>query len=267
MPEASTLTIFTLLPAALLYLVAAGRQLTAGQANAPASPHLIGLVALFLHFIGLSSALLVNHSLSSSFFDALSFTALIVVIATLSAQWKQPTRIILVPLYSLSALFILLSLFLGHYRPIEAPSYGVLLHVISSITAYALLCAAALYAALLWFTDHHLRGHDKLWSNALPPLQQTESTLFRLITSGWLLLTLAIISGLVSFENFFAQHLAHKTAFSLLSWLLFSILLVGHRLSGWRGRFAANWTLGGFAALVLAYLGSKFVLDILLHKL
>lgn len=266
MPEASTLTIFTLLPAAVLYLAAAGRQFTADEAKQSA-PHLIGLIALILHFIGLSSALLVHHSLSSSFFDALSFTALIVVIATLSAQWKHPTRIILVPLYSLSALFILLSLFLGHYHPIEAPSYGVLLHVISSITAYALLCAAALYGALLWFTDHHLRSHNNLWSNALPPLQQTESTLFRLLTSGWLLLTLAIISGLVSFENFFAQHLAHKTAFSILSWLLFSILLTGHRVSGWRGRFAANWTLGGFAALVLAYWGSKFVLDVLLNKL
>ena len=80
-------------------------------------------------------------------------------------------------------------------------------------------------------------------------------------------MTIAIVSGLVFLQNFFAQHLAHKTAFSLLSWCLFTVLLLGHRLYGWRGRSAAGWTLGGFSALVLAYLGSKFVLDVLLHRL
>ncbi len=265
MPEASTLTNFTLHLAALSYLAGAGALLIGGARHSAALP--AGVLGALLHLFGLAATLFLHQSLSSSFYDALSMTALIVVAATLGSQWSHPTRVVLVPLYSLAALFVLASIYFGHYHPIVAPSRGILLHIVSSISAYALLCAAALYAALLLATESQLRNHTRLWAGSLPPLQQTESTLFHLITAGWILLSVAIVSGLVFLQNVFAQHLLHKTVLSLLSWCLFSVLLAGHRLYGWRGRVAAVWTLGAFSALILAYLGSKFVLDVLLDKL
>jgi len=62
----------------------------------------------------------------------------------------------------------------------------------------------------------------------------------------------------------FAQQLAHKTVLSIIAWCVFATLLAGHRFLGWRGRTATRWTLGGFASLMLAYFGSKFVLEVLL---
>jgi ABC-type uncharacterized transport system permease subunit len=58
----------------------------------------------------------------------------------------------------------------------------------------------------------------------------------------------------------------HKTLFAVLSWLTFAVLLGGRTLRGWRGRTALRWTLFGFALLMLAYVGSRFVLEVILGR-
>jgi ABC-type uncharacterized transport system permease subunit len=90
--------------------------------------------------------------------------------------------------------------------------------------------------------------------------------MFQLIGAGLVLLTLSLITGFLFLEDMFAQHLAHKTILSLLAWLVFAILLLGRYRSGWRGRIAIRWTLGGFISLMLAYFGSKMVLELILNR-
>ena len=85
-----------------------------------------------------------------------------------------------------------------------------------------------------------------------------------MLTAGFILLTLSLLTGAIFLENIFAQHLVHKTSLSLLAWIVFAILLWGRWRSGWRGRRAIRWTLGGFSVLVLAYIGSKLVLELVL---
>jgi ABC-type uncharacterized transport system permease subunit len=79
-------------------------------------------------------------------------------------------------------------------------------------------------------------------------------------------LTISLISGFIFIENLFAQHLVHKTVLSILAWLIFSSLLLGRSLYGWRGQIAIQWTLIGFVSLLLAYFGSKLVLELILHR-
>ncbi len=93
-----------------------------------------------------------------------------------------------------------------------------------------------------------------------------ESLLFEMISAGFVLLTLALLSGFAFLENMFAQHLVHKTVLSVLAWLVFGGLLIGRFRNGWRGRTAIVWTLGGFVMLILAYFGSKAVLQFVLHR-
>ena len=91
-----------------------------------------------------------------------------------------------------------------------------------------------------------------------------ETLLFEVILVGFIALTISLASGLIFLENMFAQQLAHKTILSIVAWLVFLTLLIGHWKLGWRGRTAIRWTLTGFASLMLAYFGSKFVLEVLL---
>ena len=80
------------------------------------------------------------------------------------------------------------------------------------------------------------------------------------------MLTMAIVSGAMFVEDLFGQHLAHKTVLSVIAWVILGILLWGRWRFGWRGRVAIRWSLGGFFALMLAYFGSKFVLELVLKR-
>jgi ABC-type uncharacterized transport system permease subunit len=93
-----------------------------------------------------------------------------------------------------------------------------------------------------------------------------ESLLFQMIATGYALLTLALVTGILFLEDIFAQHLVHKTVLSIIAWLVFGILLWGRWRFGWRGRVAIRWTIGGFIFLMLAYFGSKFVLELVLNR-
>lgn len=92
-------------------------------------------------------------------------------------------------------------------------------------------------------------------------MESVEQLMFRFIVTGFLLLTLALVTGFLFFENIFAQHLVHKTALSVIAWVVFAVLLVGRHVAGWRGRTAVQWTLAGFILMGLAYFGSKIVLE------
>jgi len=103
---------------------------------------------------------------------------------------------------------------------------------------------------------------------SLPPLLTMEALLFRLIHVAFALLTLTLASGILFSESLFGKALTfnHKTVFAILSWLIFALLLAGRHFRGWRGRKALHWTLAGFVALLLAYVGSRFVLEVILGR-
>jgi ABC-type uncharacterized transport system permease subunit len=88
-----------------------------------------------------------------------------------------------------------------------------------------------------------------------------ERLLFQLIAIGFFLLSLTLLSGLWFIRDWLAQHLAHKTVLSITAWLIFGVLLWGRLRYGWRGRTAIRWTLAGYATLLLAYFGSKLILE------
>jgi len=121
---------------------------------------------------------------------------------------------------------------------------------------------------MLTIQEHTLKKHQFHGiAKFFPPLQTMETLLFQVLFIGFALLSIAIASGFVFLEDMFAQHLAHKTILSLVAWLIFAILTYGRLAKGWRGSTAARLTIGGFIVLMLAYFGSKFVLEILLQRL
>ncbi len=141
------------------------------------------------------------------------------------------------------------------------------LHILTALMAFSLLTIAALNAILLWIQDYLLRHPRPIRQlEMLPPLIVLEQLMFRLILAGWLLLTVALAAGLTFVDDLLAQHLLHKTVLSVISWILFGLLLGARWWQGWRGRRAVNWTLVAMVTLVLAYFGSKFILEQLLDR-
>jgi ABC-type uncharacterized transport system permease subunit len=147
------------------------------------------------------------------------------------------------------------------------PSWELTAHILLSMGAAALLFGAAVTALLIFFLDRRLRSRRIVdLPAALTPLDALEEVMFRLIAAGFVVLTMALFTGFVFVTNLFAQHLMHKTVLSVIAWVLFAVLLAGRAKFGWRGRAAVRWTLVGFALLLLAYFGSKFVLESMLGR-
>lgn len=152
------------------------------------------------------------------------------------------------------------------YRPITDISVGLEAHILLSLAAYCVLLMAALQALFLRLQIRELKHQSihRFWVNKLPSLQSMESLLFDMLLVGFVLLSIALGIGFVYVEDLLAQHLAHKTVFSVLSWLLFGALLLGNWRAGWRGKRAANMTIYAFILLAIGFVGSKFVLEMLL---
>jgi ABC-type uncharacterized transport system permease subunit len=169
--------------------------------------------------------------------------------------------------FPLTALLLGLDIFAA---PVTAPlplEWQIKLHVTVALLAFSVLSIAAALAILLAVQERALRHRQVgTWMRALPPLTLTETLLFRLIGAGFLLLTLTLLTGILFVDNLFGQHLIHKTVLSIIAWLVFGTLLIGRWRHGWRGRSAVNLTLVGMGVLLLAFFGTKAVLELILHR-
>jgi ABC-type uncharacterized transport system permease subunit len=201
------------------------------------------------------------------FFSALSLVALGMALLTTLTGLLGRMRALGVVVFPQAALLLLLFALIPNTSPSTPLDWRLLLHAWLALLAYATLALAAWQAILLWLQERALRRRSfHTWLRALPPLTELESLLFRTIRFGFVLLTAALLTGALFIEDMFAQHLVHKTVLSILSWLAFAALLLGRRLYGWRGITAVRWTLGAMLLLVLAFFGSKFVLELVLHR-
>lgn len=193
-------------------------------------------------------------------------TVLIYWVTDRNQQHKSLQAFVLPP----AALFALLPAFFSsnHYLP-EAHNSLFVAHIWVAMIAYSLFTFAALHAVLMAIAErslHHKTSFIKLPS--FPPLMMMESLLFKIIGFGFILLTITLISGMWFSEQFFnkAVQFNHKTIFSIASWFIYAGLLFGRYRYGWRGLKAIRWTFAGFCLLLLAYVGSKFVMEMILHR-
>jgi ABC-type uncharacterized transport system permease subunit len=203
-----------------------------------------------------------------SFFNIASFISSLVALLLLLATLSNAVEKLGLAIYPIAITTLSLSLvFPQHSQEFKIISWQMSLHIFSSIIAFSLLNIAALQAIMLAIQERQLRKHppSKL-IQTLPSLQTMESLLFQMIATGVLLLTVSLTSGFIFIEDLFAQHLVHKTVLSIVAWFTFTGLLIGRIKYGWRGQTAVKWTLIGFLFLLLAYFGSKLVLEIILQK-
>lgn len=257
--------------AAALYLIASFLQArrTRRPENSPAAPiYALGIIAVLLHGYSAIDAMSTDAGINFGLLNATSLIFCLINASLLLSLARRPLQNLMVILFPLSTAALLAATFIpGDGTLLRSPSPGMLTHIGSSILAYAVLTIAACQAATVSLQDYQLRQrHTRGLVQLLPPLQLMESMLFEIVWVGLLLLTVAIGSGFLFLDDIFAQHLVHKTILSICAWLLFAILLWGHHSLGWRSQMAARFTLGGFIALMLAYAGSKFVLELILER-
>jgi ABC-type uncharacterized transport system permease subunit len=245
-------------------------RLARGPEHSPGKPTvlLLGAAAVLLHGAAIYFSIIQTEGLYFEFFGAASTIGWLMALLTLIALIDRPAENLAILVLPLAGFTAVLGSTLGGPLPNRpALPTGLGAHVYSSMLAYSVLAIAALQAVLVALQDHKLHHkHPGGFVRLLPPLQTMEALLFQMLRLGFVLLTAGLITGFIFLEDMFAQHVAHKTVLSIIAWFVFGTLLAGHRRFGWRGQIAIRWTIAGFIVLMLAFFGSKLVLEQLLYR-
>ena len=207
------------------------------------------------------------------FAPALSVTLWLVITVYVAESRFLPIRGVRRTLALLGAFAVLLALlFPGELRP-HAGSRWAPIHWVLGIASYGLFGAAVLHAAMLNRADRQMRqtlsegnGLPRVALSSAPmglPLMGLERLTFRFVSAGFVVLSVAIFLGWLFSDPW---RWDHKAVFSILGWLVYAGLLTGRRRFGWRGRQATRWVYTGAVLLLLAYVGSRFVHDVLLNR-
>lgn len=228
-------------------------------------------VALVLHGMLVYSGVLSDEGLNLGVSNSISLIIWLTVAIYWLASLAVPGLASIQGLWAPVALVavILQAVVPSHYLVRHGGDPLFTLHFAIAMLAYSLFIVATMHAVVMLAEQKWLhRGILPPFLRSLPPLLEMEALLFRILFAAFVLLTLTVVSGLFFSEQVFGKPLqaTHKTVFGIISWLIFGSLLWGRYFRGWRGKRAVYLTLWGFAALLLAYLGSKFVLEIILHR-
>ncbi|WP_405241488.1 cytochrome C assembly family protein [Lentisalinibacter salinarum] len=227
----------------------------------------LALAGLLAHEQMLAREILVGDALRLSIFSMTSLAGWQVAILATLAALRERLRGLSAILFLVAGVAALGTGFSNEANVTSSLTWQLRTHVMLSMFAYSLLAVGAVLAFAALHQDRLLRKAKMgLYTRLMPPLETMESLLYGVATAGFLCLLLAVFSGLVRVENLFAQHLLHKSVLSFIALGLFGLLLIGRQLAGWRGRRAIYLYLGGFFTLVLAYYGSKIVLEYILHR-
>ena len=249
------------LAAAAAYIVPAA----AASRLSVSSARIALLAAWVLHAIVLGWTLLGTQPLFG-FAPALSVTAWLVLTVYGVERQLFPQLQARCTLAALGALAVLLALLFPGQPLNSSASPWLALHLALGIACYGLFAAAVVHGAIMGRAERRMRL--AVDPNSGMPLLTLERLIFRFVTAGFVLLSATLVAGLLFSETLYgrAWRWDHKAVFSVLSWITFAALLLGRWRFGWRGRIARRMLYVGALLLLLAYVGSRFVLEVLLER-
>ena len=226
--------------------------------------------ALLLHGAVILQPMLSEHVLIMGFGYATSLILWLMLMLYFVGCFFYRLQGLQLLLYPLAALAILVAIvFPGQHISYQLADWSFMLHIGASLLAYSLFGITTLIAVLILLLSRDLHQHKfSPLMSFLPPLLSLEKLMFQGMWVGFALLTISMISGVFFAEAIFGQPVAltHKTVFGVLSWFIYASLLLKHSMTAWRGRKVAVWTMIGFTSLMLAYVGSKFILEVILQR-
>ncbi|MDP6413613.1 MAG: cytochrome c biogenesis protein CcsA [Gammaproteobacteria bacterium] len=262
-------TVISGLFAVLFYLMGAifqGVKFTSNK-NTRTAVFTFGAMAVIAHAISAFGVIRTTSGYHFGFFEISTLIAVSISLLVIISALRKPLENLFLGLFPLAILAILTSLTVSSDYPPTDMSPGLASHILTSILAYSFIIIAALQSVFLAYQNYHLKhGHAGGLISKFPALLDMEAFLFELLWVGQVLLSLAIIAGLLFIDNIWGiDGVIHKTVFSMLAWIVFAVLLWGRYRLGWRGvRPAIRGTLAGSTLLIVGYYGSKLALEYIL---
>ena len=225
----------------------------------------LAFMAVTAHALALYPMVVTASGINLGIFSAASLVAWLIATFVILATLHAPVASLNLVILPFTAAIVAVSLLFTDQRVLQHLPAGLALHIGLSLIAYSLFAIAALQAIYLSFAARRIKSHAPVL-RFLPPLATMEQLMFQLTGIAFALLSLGLIVGVPYIQDVRAQHLGHKIVFSALAWLTFAVLIIGRYRWHWRGRRAVKFLIAGFVMLALGFFGSKFVLELVLHR-
>lgn len=247
--------------------------LTAFGLRRPGSSPLLmaGLTfVLTLHGLTLLPEWFAQAGFRFGFASSVSWTLWLAVLLLWVESFFQRLPRITALIFPVAAVACLLPTWFEGVVIMEQPPALFRSHILLAMLAYSAFAVAAAHAMVMMAleTALHRGGRASPWWDDMPALISLDHTLVRITWAGFVLLTFTLLSGV--WVNIWLGHpplrIDHKTFFTLVTWGMVAIFFLGRKTRGWRGRVAAKFALAGFGLLLLAYVGSRFVLEVLIRR-
>ena len=226
----------------------------------------LGSIAIIAHTLSNGQYLYQQADINFSLPNVISLVSLIITLCVSAAALKYKVNLLLPVVYGFAGIWQLLMIFIPPITPIPLSAEKVFLitHITLALIAYCVLIIATLYAFQVAYINYKLKSKNLSAVSHLPPLMQVENQLFLILNIGTLCLLLSEFSGFVFLDDFLSKERAHKTILSLMSLLVYMIILWGHFKQGWRGHKVLVLTVIASLLLTLSYFGSRFVKEFIL---
>jgi ABC-type uncharacterized transport system permease subunit len=252
-------------------------RIGSAAASAPMSSGLgqfLLLAVIGLHGLALLPNWFAKTGLQFGFATSISWTLWLAVLLLWIESWFQRLAPITRGVFLVAAVGAVLPLAFPGRELTSSLDTLFRTHMLLAMLAYSTFTIAAASALVMMAMEKSLHQTKNFsidrpgWWQGLPPLLGLDQMLMRVVLIGFILISLTLASGvMVSLDRGYgAMRFDHKTVFTMFAWGFAAVLLVGRKWWGWRGKVAARWTLAGFVALLMAYVGSQFVLEVVLHR-
>lgn len=185
-----------------------------------------------------------------------------IVLATLLLGWRHrrlgAIGVVTVPL---SLLFMGYGFLQGPaLKPLSPPlqTLWLYVHVFFAWLAYSAFTVAFGAAVLYLLKERARPGGDSLrW---LPELEVLDDIQFQWVVFGFIAATVMIASGSIWASRLWGSYWSWDPVeiWSLISWLIYGILIHLRRFYGWRGRRAAWLVVGALPTVLIAFWGVGF---------
>jgi len=226
-----------------------------------------GVLGLIAHTLTTLHYIFNNQDINFALSNVVSLVSLLITLAITIIALKVKINLLLPVTYSFSGIWQLVSIFIPHNQmaSISLVQIPLFSHITLALVAYCILIIATLYSFQVTYINIKLKNKNLSAISNLPPLMQVEKQLFSILLIGTLCLMLSQVIGFIFMESFISKSNAHKTVLSLTALVLYIIILWGHYRKGWRGHKVLTLTVSASILLTLAYFGSRFVKEFLLH--
>jgi ABC-type uncharacterized transport system permease subunit len=226
----------------------------------------LGCIAIVAHTLSNGQYLYQQADINLSLPNVVSLVSLVITLLVSTVALKYKVNLLLPVVYSFAGMWQLLMIFIppNAQIPLSTEKVFLVTHITLALIAYCVLIIATLYAFQVAYINYKLKNKNLLAVSHLPPLMQVENQLFLILSIGTLCLFLSQFSGFVFLDDFFAKERAHKTVLSLMSLLVYMLILWGHFKQGWRGHKVLVLTVIASLLLTLSYFGSRFVKEFIL---